>query len=58
MTARDEINAVVAQLNKALGELTTAINEGTVSTSDLDPLRAAAQALDDLNADAEEPPVG
>ena len=58
MSARDDLAAVGAQLNKALTELTTAINDGTVTEADLAPVKAAAQALDDLVPDApEEPPV-
>lgn len=65
MAARDDVQAVVAQLGKAkdeilakLDELQTAIDDGTVTSADLDPLRAAAQALDDVVEDVPtEPPA-
>jgi uncharacterized UPF0160 family protein len=57
MTAKEDVAAVVAQLNKALTELTDRINSGTVTAEDLQPLRDAAQALDDINPDAPEPPT-
>lgn len=65
MTARDDVAAVTAQLTKAKGEilakldeLQTAIDNGTVTSADLDPLRQAAQALDDVVVDQPaEPPA-
>jgi hypothetical protein len=71
MTARDDVAAVTAQLSKAkdeilakLDDLQTAIDNGTVTTADLEPLRQAAQSLDDVVPDTppepapEPPPAG
>lgn len=56
MTAREDLAAVGAQLSKALGELADAINNGTVTDADLQPLRDVAQQLDDLVPDEEPVP--
>lgn len=60
MTARDDVAAVVSELGKAkdeilarLDELQTAIDQGTVTAADLEPLRQAAQSLDDIVPDVE-----
>lgn len=49
------ISAIGAQLQKALTEIEAAINTGDSDAilAALGPLKAAAQALDDLNPDAE-----
>ena len=49
------ISAIGAQLQKALAEIEAAINTGDSDAilAALGPLKAAAQALDDLNPDAE-----
>lgn len=64
MTAREDVQAVVTQLGKAkdeilarLAELQTAIDNGTVTVADLQPLRDAAQSLDDIVPDVPEPPA-
>ena len=55
----DQLDALAAQLNKALGEIQTEIaNIGNVPQSIIDKLDAAkavAQQLDDLNPDAPPP---
>ena len=58
MTIRDDIAAVTGQLGKArdeilgkLAELEQKIVDGTVTAEDLAPLKAAAQALDDVVPD-------
>lgn len=58
MTARDDVAAIATQLSKAkdeilakIADLETAINEGTVTAADLQPLRDTAQALDDVVPD-------
>lgn len=58
MSVRDDIAAVTAQLGKArvevvgkIADLEQKILDGTVSVEDLAPLKAAAQALDDVVPD-------
>lgn len=58
MSVRDDIAAVTSQLSKAkdeilgkLAELEQKIVDGTVTADDLAPLKAAAQALDDVVPD-------
>ncbi len=62
MTAKDDVATVVAELVKAKDEilakinnLQTAVDNGTVTAADLDPLREAAQALDDIVPDVTAP---
>lgn len=59
MSVREDLAAIGAQLAKAHDEIVAKIEEGTVTPEDLAPLKAAAQALDDIVPDvpAEEPPV-
>jgi hypothetical protein len=58
MTARDDVQALTAQLGKAkdeilakLADLQAAIDNGTVTAADLDPLRTTVQSLDDITPD-------
>lgn len=55
--AQDAVDAVVAQLNKAKGEILTEISNLQAQVDagqpvNLDALTAAAQSLDDINVDA------
>ena len=61
--ASQALQEVVSQLGKAKGEivaelarLAQAIEDGTISDADLDGLRAAAQALDDVVPDTNPEP--
>lgn len=57
---QDAVDAVVAQINKAQAEILAQIAalEAREPSVDLTALKAAAQALDDINPDVvEEPPV-
>lgn len=57
----DAVNAASDQLQKALNEITTAIQNSGNSSPEMDAaltrLQTAATALDDLNPDAPAPPV-
>ena len=60
MAVRDDIAAVATQLAKAHDEIVAKIEEGTVTAEDIAPLKAAAQALDDIVPDVPvegEPPA-
>jgi hypothetical protein len=61
VSSQDEVNAVVAQLDKSKGEILTEIANLQAQVDagqpvDLSALKAAAQGLDDLNVDPEPAP--
>lgn len=58
-TAKEVIDSIVTQLNRAVEEITAKISEGTVTADDLAPLQAVAETLDNLAPEvpAEEVPV-
>lgn len=55
MAVREDIAAVAEQLAKAHDEIVAKIEEGTVTAEDIAPLKAAAQALDDIVPDVPNP---
>ncbi len=64
MAARDDVQAIGAQLSKAadeivgkIADLDAKIADGTVTADDLAPVREAAQRLDDIVPDVDETPV-
>lgn len=56
-TAKEVIDSVVVQLNRALDEVIAKAANGTVTEADLAPLREVAQKLDDLTPDVPETQV-
>ena len=58
-TAKEVIDSITAQLNRAVDEITAKIEAGTVTAEDLAPLQAVAETLDNLAPEvpAEEVPV-